>query len=339
MQDINWSPDTSSHIAVYKQLADKIEAMIAEGSLAPDDVLWPERRLSETLGVSRGTVRKAYGECRMKNLVTVTQGGYYRVAETALLHETPEHRAIQLTMEYLENMKMLGYNRDAAINIMLMKHLNQSGNARPLKIGTVECRESMFYVYRNILNSYSNIEEHDFLLEELLVVPELVQQASDCDLIIVTAAHYMELCTSLPILEPKMLEVKLKWSDETVRELCRIDNDESVCILYSQVRSLLVVKSALRVYDINCHVDVCNVTNLISLERFLQTTDVLVFEPSCDVRKLFKAESVWQSFLSRGGRFIVFQHYIDPSSVQHINRALLRLSTPRNAATGSQEQK
>lgn len=61
------------------QISDKLAYMIHSGLLRPDDVLPSERRLAETLGVSRESVRAAIAVLQAQRLVEVSQGSRTRV--------------------------------------------------------------------------------------------------------------------------------------------------------------------------------------------------------------------------------------------------------------------
>ena len=58
------------YLRVYRLIADEI----ASGSLGPGDRLPSERELTERLGVSRATVRRALGELAMDGLVEASAG-------------------------------------------------------------------------------------------------------------------------------------------------------------------------------------------------------------------------------------------------------------------------
>ena len=332
MNSIDASPfrlDRGSGAPLYRQLVDQLTDMIRTGKLPPASTLWPERNLSEMLEVSRGTVRKAYSMCKDAELLTVVQGGNYRVADNSYLHQSPEQKAMRLSHEYLIEMEALGYDRNASIDMLRLNHNSQAQDNSKIRVGMVECRRSMFYVFENILNNYTDIETTCFLMDELNAFPEIVKQAEQCDMLLVTAAHYYELCETHPELEPKMLEVALTWNEDTISEICKIPREASVGILYSSVRTVFVIKSALHTYSVDCDVDVCNINSQYTLDTFLRNKQVLIIEPTYDAILVAKYESEWDNFYRRGGRRIIFQHNLLPSSVRSIQHKLLKIRESR----------
>jgi len=75
------------HVAIATQLA----AAIAAGQLAPGTRLPPERRLAESLGVSRMTVRQALGELERDGLLRRLVG---RAGGTFVCEPRDEHRSV-----------------------------------------------------------------------------------------------------------------------------------------------------------------------------------------------------------------------------------------------------
>ncbi|RKR07205.1 GntR family transcriptional regulator [Kushneria sinocarnis] len=75
-----WIPRLSGEGPRYRQLMTAIEAAIASGELRPGDRLPPQRRLADALGVTLGTVTRAYGEVEGHGLVEarVGSGTYVR---------------------------------------------------------------------------------------------------------------------------------------------------------------------------------------------------------------------------------------------------------------------
>ncbi|ADW18068.1 GntR domain protein [Desulfobulbus propionicus DSM 2032] len=65
----------------YRAIIDRIESMIADGELAPGDRLPPERKLAESLGVSRGSLRQAFHILAERGIIESRQGdGTYLLA-------------------------------------------------------------------------------------------------------------------------------------------------------------------------------------------------------------------------------------------------------------------
>ena len=57
------------------QIAERLEGMIADGTLRPGERLPAERQLSERLGISRPSLREAIQQLASKGLLSTRQGG------------------------------------------------------------------------------------------------------------------------------------------------------------------------------------------------------------------------------------------------------------------------
>lgn len=70
----NWKIELHSGIPVYKQIANRLMAAMADGTLASGDRLPTIRELNQALGVNPNTVAKAYRELALKGLLDGQRG-------------------------------------------------------------------------------------------------------------------------------------------------------------------------------------------------------------------------------------------------------------------------
>ena len=87
-----WCPDLSHHPGPrYKALAAAIDAAIGEGVLEPDQKLPPQRDLAYRLGVTVGTVSRAYALAEQQGLVRgeVGRGTFVKAERTAESYRNP----------------------------------------------------------------------------------------------------------------------------------------------------------------------------------------------------------------------------------------------------------
>src|ERR1700754_1129004 len=88
----NWLPDLSKGSGpLYLRLADQIETDIGSGRLASGGKLPPQRNLAFDIGVTIGTVTRAYAVARERGLVTgeIGRGTYVRVSRSPDLKQPP----------------------------------------------------------------------------------------------------------------------------------------------------------------------------------------------------------------------------------------------------------
>ncbi|MGG2475509.1 GntR family transcriptional regulator, partial [Rhizobium sp. BR5] len=81
----NWLPDITEGIGpIYLRLADSIEAAISDGVLQAGSKLPPQRNLAYDLGVTIGTISRAYGLIHERGLVSgeVGRGTYVNERKT-----------------------------------------------------------------------------------------------------------------------------------------------------------------------------------------------------------------------------------------------------------------
>ena len=73
--------------AKYKRLAETLEKAIADGTLAPGSKLPPHRLLADKLGVTIGTISRAYAELeRLGQVVARVGDGTYVRQDLSLIH-------------------------------------------------------------------------------------------------------------------------------------------------------------------------------------------------------------------------------------------------------------
>src|SRR5882757_187314 len=70
----DWKIELHSGIPAYKQIANRLTAAMAEGTLQRGDRLPTIRELNELLGVNPNTVAKAYRELALKGLIDGHRG-------------------------------------------------------------------------------------------------------------------------------------------------------------------------------------------------------------------------------------------------------------------------
>ncbi|MBW9235034.1 winged helix-turn-helix domain-containing protein, partial [Leptospira santarosai] len=71
---MNWMPDRNTKKAIYKQLAEYIEAGIADGTFPHDEPLPSERFLAREYNINRSTVVSAYDELESNGLIQRKRG-------------------------------------------------------------------------------------------------------------------------------------------------------------------------------------------------------------------------------------------------------------------------
>ena len=75
--------ETIEHRRLYRQVADKLRALIDQGEFPPGARLPPERELAEKLGISRPTVREALIALEVEGRVRIRVGSGIYVAEAS----------------------------------------------------------------------------------------------------------------------------------------------------------------------------------------------------------------------------------------------------------------
>lgn len=81
--DVNFSINLDSPIAVYVQIENLVQFAIASGKLAPGDTLPSVRDMSGMLDINPNTVTKAYRDLELMKLVHTRRGVGVTVSEEA----------------------------------------------------------------------------------------------------------------------------------------------------------------------------------------------------------------------------------------------------------------
>lgn len=95
--------DPTSEAPTYRQIADQLRVLIAEGRLTSGAVLPGVRDLGNRLGVNQNTVARAYRTLAEEGLVDLTQGRPARVGDPAgaALEEPKAGRLAALLSEWV----------------------------------------------------------------------------------------------------------------------------------------------------------------------------------------------------------------------------------------------
>ncbi|QTA37271.1 GntR family transcriptional regulator [Thermosipho ferrireducens] len=111
-----FSIDFSSHIPIYRQIAEKIKLMIIQGELKKGDFVPSIRNLAGDIGVNLNTVSRAYRELVREGVLRSIRGeGYIVNAES---FESFEFSIIKELEEILKKCKQAGITYEEVLSLV-----------------------------------------------------------------------------------------------------------------------------------------------------------------------------------------------------------------------------
>lgn len=123
--------DSSSRLAIYKQLAQQLREAVARGLLRPEDRLPSVRELSRTLVINPNTVARVYTELEREGILSTRPGlgVFVAVPKAEFTKKVRKERLQELLDHFLTEAVHLGFTADEVIALVVdgVKHFQWQG--------------------------------------------------------------------------------------------------------------------------------------------------------------------------------------------------------------------
>ena len=225
-------------VPIYQQLVDEIRAAIKNGALTPGQQLPTVQQVTETLGIARGTIKRAYDELERAGLVEKVQGRgtfvRYQPANSGSRKEQAME-AIDAMLKQLENMGLSPAEIHIFINLKLRQWAEQEAQ---VKVALVECNPENLSQLSDQLRHIHGVDLYAYLLENVQQYP--YQLSEDFDLVVTTSAHSAYVESILPV-KKQLARVALRPAARYLSQIFKLRPGEKLGILgYSQRFAQLV---------------------------------------------------------------------------------------------------
>jgi GntR family transcriptional regulator len=112
--------DSSSRLAIYRQLAGQLREAVARGLLRPEDRLPSVRELSRTLVINPNTVARVYTELEREGILSTRPGlgVFVAVPKAELTKKVRKERLQDLLDHFLTEAVHLGFTADEVIGLV-----------------------------------------------------------------------------------------------------------------------------------------------------------------------------------------------------------------------------
>ena len=225
--------DPGLDVPIYQQLVDKIRAAVRMGTLVSGQQLPTVQEISQSLGIARGTIKRAYDELEHLGVLEKIQGRGTFICQQTVNSGSRKDQAMAAIDELLDRLEGMGFS-STEINIFLtLKQRERTEDLSVLKVAVVECNPENVANLAEQLHTVQGIELHAHLLELVQAYPYKLDE--DMDLVITTATHaaYLE---SILADRQKLVRVALRLSVDTLAAVMRIRSGAHVGILGSSSR-------------------------------------------------------------------------------------------------------
>ena len=237
--------DPTLEVPIYQQLVDKVRSGVRMGTLLPGQQLPTVQELSQSLGIARGTIKRAYDELEHLGVLEKIQGRGTFICNQCVNSGSRKEQAMAAIDELLDRLEDMGFS-STEINIFLtLKQRERTEDLSVIKVAVVECNPENVAKLTEQLRSVQGIELHAHLLELVQAYPYKLDE--DVDLVITTATHaaYLE---SILADRKKLVCVALRLSVDTMAAVMRIRSGDRVGILGSSSRFCDLVLRTCRGY-------------------------------------------------------------------------------------------
>jgi len=219
------------NIPIYRQLIDAIRAAVKKGILRPGQQLPTVLELSADLGISIGTIKRAYDELDREGVVEKGQGrGTFVKAQSPLNRKDQAMKAIDELLDHLEE---IGFS-PAEISIYLnLKQRERAEQQHKVNVAVLECNPENLTHMADQLRQINGLEIHSHLMESFEAYP--YKLGEDMDLVITTATHAQQVEKLLPV-PKRVIRVGLRLTPACLAQIVKLRHNQVIGILCYSLR-------------------------------------------------------------------------------------------------------
>ncbi len=313
-------------LPIYRQITMQITEMVQNGILNPGDKLPAERSLSESLGIARGTIKKAYMELAQNNIIEITHGrGSFVSLEHEIQLESRKEQAVVILEETLTKLTDLKFGYREIQNLLQIIMMERKNRQLNLSIATVDCNPESLELFHRQLSYISKITIHDYMLDDIAADPQNAEALRVYDLILTTSTHYAELIGLIPEMRGKILQAAVAPSHQTIIDIASIKEQSCVGIICESKIFDRIIRTRLRSLGIMTgNIKTLRYNKASQLGDFLQDKDILVIPPDGESRLSEYAYEL-EKYTTAGGSLIHFVYQIERGSLIYIEEQISRL--------------
>ncbi|MBB6479812.1 GntR family transcriptional regulator [Spirochaeta isovalerica] len=316
--------DRNSTVPVYRQITQNITLMVKQGKLKPGDKVVPERELATALNLSRGTVKKAYGELENNNVLEVVQGrGSFISRNQDVLIQSRKDRAVQLIDNALTELEALNFSHREITTFFQLMLMNREQKINSFHIAAVDCNSEALTVFEKQLRYISGTRISKYLLDDVVENGDPERLLSGFDVILTTSTHYNELSAICPALKERILQAALTLGQETIIDLASIKPESRIGTICITERFHQIVKDRMTLFGLETD-DVSYLCNCrgSDFHNYLENKDVVILPSEMSVSDNWDLTDALDKFSARGGKIINFDYQIDRGSLIYIEEQI-----------------
>lgn len=318
--------DKDNNKPIYKQLVDEILEDIKQGRLNAEDKLPTERELAERLGISRGTVKKAYKELADNGVIEVIQGSGSYIHNSAIPTGNEKRMgAISLIDNLLETLKDWGFSVTEVFNLIKISLAKQEGEKEIFRIAVIDCNAESLEIFKKQLLYIPDISISAFLVETILLDDNPQVLLSGYDLILTTTTHYKLVAEHIGERINILVKVAVAPSKDTIVNISRLSPASSVGIFCRTNKFAQIITDQLayflpRLKSVSTHFE-----NTLPVKRdsmLLGQYDAIVINPDSVLLEDRDGEGLLKQYISNGGKVIPFHYLIDNGSLIYLEERI-----------------
>ncbi len=307
-------------VPLYQQLVDAIRVAIKQEALLSGQQLPTVQQLTQTLGIARGTVKRAYDELEYAGLIEKVQG---RGTFVSYQHDNSASRkekamaAIGKTLDYLEDMGLSPNEINIFVNLKLRERSEQEAN---VKVVAVECNPENLSQISEQLRHINGVDLYSYMLDTIKQYP--YKLGEEFELIITTASHAAYLESVVPN-KKRVVRVALRPSTHSLSRIIRIGAKKKVGILAYSERFGELLYNTCRTYTENVTLYeplVC--ATEADVLRYVKGKDVILLPKRYEKQFSASAVEVIRRFQ---GELIDCHYEMDEGSVLYLETKIKRL--------------
>ena len=219
------------NIPIYRQLVDAIRAAVKKGQLPTGRQLPTVLELSAALGISIGTIKRAYDELEREGIVEKGQGRGTFVKQQGNLNR--KDQAMEAIDSLLDRLEEIGFT-PAQISIYLnLKLRERAEQEHKVKVAVLECNPENLTHMTDQLRQISGLEIHSHLMDRFEAYP--YQLGEDMDLVLTTATHAQQVEKLLPV-PKRVIRVGLRISPACLAQIVKLRRNQVTGILCYSLR-------------------------------------------------------------------------------------------------------